>query len=94
MKPNLWASAALHREGEINQRLLALVETFGRPHARAGLGLRRLRDNALEFRISRGTRVVFLLFKSNRLQLMMTGSHDEVRAWLRANLQEFSLSGT
>ena len=70
---------------EINQRLMALVETFGKPHTHTGLGLRRLRDNALEFRIARGTRVVFL-FKPNRLQLMMTGSHDEVRAWLKGNL--------
>ena len=85
-----WKRWARHRSDsdleEINQRLLALVETFGRPHARAGLGLRRLRDNAFEFRLSRGTRVVFLLFKPNRLQLMMTGSHDEVRAWLKENL--------
>ncbi len=70
---------------EINQRLLALVDTFGKPHAHAGLGLRRLRDNAFEFRVSRGIRVVFLFFKPNRLQLMMTGNHDEVRAWLREN---------
>ena len=70
---------------EINQRLLALVDTFGKPHAHAGLGLRRLRDNAFEFRVSHGIRVVFLFFKPNRLQLMMTGNHDEVRAWLREN---------
>lgn len=71
---------------EINQRLHQLVAAFGRPHAHAGLGLRHLRDNAFEFRISRGLRVVFLLFKPNRLQLMMTGNHDEVRAWLKENL--------
>ena len=85
-----WKRWARHRTDsdlqEINQRLLALVETFGKPHAHAGLGLRRLRDNAFEFGISRGTRVVFLFFKPNRLQLMMTGSHDEVRAWLKENV--------
>ena len=70
----------------INQRLSQLVEAFGRPHGHAGLGLRRLRDNAFEFRISRGIRVVFLYFKPNRLQLMMTGNHDEVRTWLKDNL--------
>ena len=52
----------------------------------AGLGLRRLRENVFEFRISRGIRVVFLFFKPNRLQLMMTGNHDEVRAWLKENV--------
>jgi hypothetical protein len=71
---------------EINQHLVQLVETFGKPHSHLGLGLRRLRDNAFEFRISPGIRVVFLFFKPNRLHLMMTGSHDEVRAWLRENL--------
>jgi hypothetical protein len=85
-----WRRWAKHRTDseleEINQRLRALVGTFGQPHAHAGLGLRRLRDNAFEFRISRGIRVVFLYFKPNRLQLMMTGNHDEVRAWLKENL--------
>ena len=71
---------------EINQRLVQLVETFGKPHPHLGLGLRRLRDNAFEFRISRGVRGVFLFFKPNRLHLMMTGNHDEVRAWLKENL--------
>jgi hypothetical protein len=71
---------------EINQRLLSLVEAFGRPHAHAGLGVRRLHDNAFEFRLSRGIRVIFLFFKPNKLRLMMTGSHDEVSAWLKGNL--------
>jgi len=70
---------------EINQRLKELVTSFGRPHGHAGLGLRRLRENVFEFRISRGIRVVFLFFKPNRLQLMMTGNHDEVRGWLKEN---------
>ena len=85
-----WKRWANHRSDaeleEIDQRLSQLIETFGKPHRHAGLGLRHLRDNAFEFRISRGIRVVFLFFKSNRLQLMMTGSHDEVRAWLKENV--------
>lgn len=85
-----WRRWAKHRSNdelqEINQRLVQLAEGFGKPHAHSGLGLRRLLDNAFEFRISRGIRVVFLFFKPNRLQLMMTGTHDEVRVWLRENL--------
>ena len=84
-----WRRWAKHRSDseleEINQRLSQLIETFGNPHGHAGLGLRRLHDDAFEFRISRGIRVVFLFFKPNRLQLMMTGNHDEVRAWLKEN---------
>ena len=85
-----WKRWAKHRSDieleEINQRLEQLVATFGKPHFHAGLGLRRLRDNVFEFRVSRGIRVVFLFFKPNRLQLMMTGNHDEVRAWLKENV--------
>lgn len=84
-----WRRWAKHRSDseleEINQRLAQLIESFGDPHPHGGLGLRRLRDDAFEFRISRGIRVVFLFFKPNRLQLMMTGNHDEVRAWLKGN---------
>ena len=85
-----WARWGKHRSEaeleEISQRLSQLVAAFGRPHVHAGLGLRRLRGNAFEFRISRGIRVVFLFFKPNRLQLMMTGDHDEVRNWLKENV--------
>ena len=77
-----WKAWVKHRSDseleEINQRLPQLVATFGKLHAHAGLGLRRLRDKAFEFRISRGIGVVFLFFKPKRIQLMMTGNHDEV----------------
>ena len=85
-----WKRWTKHRSDaeleEIGHRLSQLVGTFGKPHVHAGLGLRHLRDNAFEFRVSRGLRVVFLFLKPNRLQLMMTGSHDEVRAWLKENV--------
>jgi hypothetical protein len=82
-----WAKSRSERElQEINERLKQLVDAFGKPHAHAGLGLRRLHKNLFEFRISRDIRVVFLFFRPNRLQLMMTGNHDEVRAWLKENV--------
>jgi hypothetical protein len=85
-----WKGWARHRTDseleEVNQRLPQLISSFGKPHGHAGLGLRRLRENAFEFRISRGIRVVFLFFKPNLLQLMMIGNHDEVRAWLKENV--------
>jgi hypothetical protein len=70
---------------EINRRLLDLVTTFGAPHIHTGLGVRRLCDNAFEFRVSQSIRVVFLFLNPNRARLMMAGSHDDVRAWLREN---------
>jgi|GEM_PF-582394 len=85
-----WKRWARHRTDseleEINQRLPQLIEAFGKPHDHAGLGLRRLRENAFEFRIARGIRVVFLFFKPDKLRLMMTGNHNEVRAWLKENV--------
>src|SRR5438309_1783631 len=88
-----WAKPRTRPElEEISQRLSQLVGSFGKPHPHSGLGLRRLRDNAFEFRISRDIRVVFLFFKPNRLQLMMTGNHDEVRGWLKETFKDLSPS--
>ena len=51
-----WKRWVKHRSDteleEINQRLEQLVGAFGKPHAHAGLGLRRLRNNAFEFRLA------------------------------------------
>jgi len=81
-----WAKRRTATElDEIEQRLSQLAVTFGKPHVHAGLGVRRLKENVFEFRISRGIRVIFLLFKPNRLHLVMTGNHDEARAWLKEN---------
>jgi hypothetical protein len=85
-----WKRWAKHRSDaeleEVAQRLTSLLEAFGKPHQHAGLGVRRLEDNAFEFRISRGVRVIFLHQKPNVLNLMMIGNHDDVRAWLKENL--------
>ena len=84
-----WERWARHRSGaeleEIQRRLRQLLEDFGKPHLHAGLGLRRLTPRLFEFRISTGTRVVFAYIKPRTFRLAMTGSHDEVRAWLREN---------
>ena len=82
-----WAKNRTNRElEEISQRLTELIQVFGRPHGHAGLGLRHLRGNVFEFRISRDILVVFLFWKPDRLQLVMTGNHDDVRAWFRGNV--------
>src|SRR5438445_4562463 len=85
-----WERWARHRTDaeleEIETRLKELQESFGRPHVHAGLGLRRLTARFFEFRISRGTRVVFAFVKPRTFRLAMTGSHHEVRAWLKENV--------
>ncbi|NBV24094.1 MAG: hypothetical protein EBS05_19510 [Proteobacteria bacterium] len=84
-----WKRWAKHRTdaelAEINQCLHALVEGFGKPHVHAGLGVRRLTEQLFEFRVSRELRVVFVLIKPGTLRLVMCGSHDDVRAWLKSN---------
>ena len=71
---------------EIAACLEHLQKSFGKPHLHAGLGLRRLTRRLFEFRISRGIRVVFAFIKPRTFRLVMTGNHDDVRAWLKANL--------
>ena len=81
-----WAKCRTEAElEEIDARLKQLQENFGTPHFHAGLGLRRLTRRLFEFRISKGIRVVFAFLKPRTIRLAMTGSHDEVRAWLKEN---------
>jgi hypothetical protein len=82
-----WAKARSDDElEEIAARLRELKALFGKPHSHAGLGIRLLAPGIFEFRISLGIRVVFLFVKPNILRLVMTGNHDEVRAWLKENV--------
>ncbi len=85
-----WQRWARRRTGaelrEIEARLKDLQESVGKPHIHTGLGLRRLTPKFFEFRISKGTRVVFAFSKPRTFQLAMTGNHDEVRAWLKDNV--------
>ncbi len=84
-----WKRWAQHRSdsdlGQINSRLKGLCESFGKPHGHVGLEGRPMGKSFFEFRISRDLRVVFLFIRPNRFRLMMTGNHDEVRAWLKEN---------
>ena len=65
-------------------RLRQLQEAFGQPHRHAGVGLRKLRGNVYELRMSRDLRVVFLHLKPNTLRLTMCGNHDDVRRYLKS----------
>ena len=81
-----WAKRRSDSELEqINSRLNEVCDGFGKPHLHAGLGLRRLGRGIFEFRISKAVRVVFLFIRPNTFRLAMTGSHDEVSAWLKEN---------
>ncbi len=71
---------------EVKQRCVQLAAGFGEPHLHSGLGIRSLREGHFEFRVSKGLRVIFLLIRPRTVRLMMIGSHDDVRAWIKENL--------
>jgi len=84
-----WKRRAKHRSDseldQINSRLKDLCESFGKPQEHVGLGVRPLGKSIFEFRISRDLRVALLFIRPKTFRLMMTGNHDEVRAWLKEN---------
>lgn len=47
-----------------------------------GLGLKKLRDDIWEIRISLKTRVLFALFPGE-IRFLLTGDHDEVKDFLK-----------
>jgi mRNA-degrading endonuclease YafQ of YafQ-DinJ toxin-antitoxin module len=63
--------------------MLALPRALGRPHAHAGLGLRKLHTSGIwEARVGLGLRMVFTL-ADNTLTLVRLGTHDDVRRFLK-----------
>jgi hypothetical protein len=62
--------------------LLELVESFGRPHVHAGLGIRKLADKRFECRTGLALRFLFE-DRGVDLYVYLLGDHDEVQASLR-----------
>ena len=66
----------------VERALDEIVAGFGRPHAHAGLGIRKLGRHWFECRAGLDLRLVFLAGK-NRLTFHLAGNHDAVQAFLR-----------
>ena len=65
------------------EAMLALPRVVGDPHTHLGLGVRKLHTSGIwETRIGLGLRVVFAL-QPDLLTLVLVGSHEEVRRFLR-----------
>ncbi|MGH7846480.1 MAG: hypothetical protein ACREQW_15100 [Candidatus Binatia bacterium] len=62
--------------------LCELADTFGQPHAHAGLGIRKLGNKLFE---CRGNRDLRFIFQDRPADLFVSffGNHDEIRALLR-----------
>lgn len=67
---------------EIGQAIDRLQAALGQPHQHVGLGIRKLVKNYFEMRIGLDLQLVFKL-DSDSLTFTFTGTHDEVRRFLK-----------
>jgi hypothetical protein len=79
--------AAVRRFPKARRRVIAhtidaVRDGFGSPHLHSGLGVRRLRRNYFECRVSLQIRLVFRADRS-LLLFLTTGDHDHVRKFLK-----------
>ena len=63
--------------------LCELIESFGRPHAHSGLGIRKLGNKLFECRGSLALRFIFQ-DRPTDLFVSFLGNHDEVKTLLRS----------
>jgi hypothetical protein len=67
---------------ECLQALCDLCETFGRPHAHSGTGIRKLGDHLFECRGNLALRFIFL-DRPDCMYVRLLGDHAEVRQFLK-----------
>jgi hypothetical protein len=60
-----------------------LIDSYGRPHAHAGLGIRNLRPRLFEFRLRLDLRAL-VRDRGGDLYLTFLGTHDEVQREIRS----------
>ena len=63
--------------------LCELTESFGRPHAHSGLGIRKLGNKLFECRASLALRFIFQ-DRPTDLFVSFLGNHDEIKALLKS----------
>jgi hypothetical protein len=70
-------------KAECLSALCDLLESFGRPHAHSGLGIRKLGKKLFECRGTLALRFVFQ-DRQNDLFVSFLGNHDEVKSLLKS----------
>jgi len=70
---------------EIGKLIEQVRDSFGSPHAHAGVGIRALGQGLYECRHGLALRLVFAAYRG-LLYFHMIGSHDEVRRFLKSHL--------
>jgi hypothetical protein len=71
------------QQERVKAALVRLEETFGQPHAHAGIGIRSF-GRFFECRGGLDLRVLFVV-RDGDLVLVTVGNHDDIRAYIRAN---------
>ena len=65
------------------ETIATLIETFGRPHVHAGIGIRKLGPGLFECRTDLKLRILFR-DRPDGIDLFFIGNHDEVQRLLRS----------
>ena len=68
---------------EVEDELARVSRHFGEPHRHRDLGLRKLGRRSYEARVSRGSRIVFII-EPDRLTAYDLMDHHQVARWLKA----------
>jgi len=69
--------------GEVLKSMNLAASVFGQPHLHSGRGIRDLRQGIYECRAGLDLRLVFRR-KDDALVFEFAGTHNEVRAWVKA----------
>ena len=71
---------------EIGDAINRVIESWGRPHAHSGIGIRRLTKTIFECRLGLDDRLAFLFIATPpELVFFFLGNHDEIKKLIRSN---------
>lgn len=70
------------RRKNVAKAVSYLIDFFEKGHKSSGLGLKQLRGDFWEIRVSIKDRILFT-FRSNTVSFVIVGSHDDIRKFLK-----------
>ena len=70
---------------EIGDAINQVLESWGRPHVRSGIGIRRLTKTIFECRVDLDDRLAFVFIATPpELVFFFIGNHDEIQKLIRS----------
>lgn len=70
------------RKKKVTEAILLLIDFFETGKKTRGLGLKNLRGDFWEIRVSLKDRIIFVL-RDNTVSFVIVGTHDEIRRFLK-----------